>query len=235
MSGSDRAIEIRLIARRRWLHVVAEDQGRDVSHLSLSPMPVRVGPAGQLSMAGLAGVATEPEYRRGGLAHRVFDCALEEVKTSGYSCVGLYTGADIVAHRLYRRHGFVDTFAPMVATKVLDPGQYVVNRLSALFRGDVAPELRSWRCTLQVRLLPHDPVFVRIDQGEVRLLDSPPKRLDLSLTVSAATLGQLFWSVLSADFAEAAKLVQWEGDEAHWHRLATAIEARREVIKEGSL
>jgi len=230
-----RPVEIRVIQQRRWLRVVAEDQGRDVSHLSLSPMPVRVGPAGQLSMAGLAGVATEPGYRRKGLAHRVFDRAMGEIGAAGYSCVGLYTGADIVAHRLYRRYGFVDTLVSTVATKVLDPGQYVVNRLSVLFRGDVAPELGSWRCTMQVHLLSHDPVLVRIDRGEVRLLDSPPERVDLSLTMSGATLGQLFWSVLSADFAEAAKLVQWEGEEAQWRRLAAAIEARREVIKEGSM
>ena len=88
---------------------------------------------------------------------------------------------------------------------------------------------------MQVRLSRHDPVFVRIGQGEVTLLDSPPEKIDLSLTVSGATLGQLFWGVFGVAFAEAAKLVQWEGEEAHWRRLAAAIEARREVIKEGSM
>ena len=229
------SVEIRVLQQRRRQRVVAEEQGRDVSHLSFAPMPVRVGQAGELSMAGIAGVATEPEYRRAGLARRVLDRAMEEIGEAGYSCVGLFTGTDIVAHRLYRRFGFVDTFVPTVAVKVLDPGRYVVNRLASLFRGEGAEELEGWRCTLEVRLTPHDPVWVRIECGEARLLEGRPERVDLSLTVSGVTLGQLFWSITSAEFVEAAKLVEWEGEESHWRRLAAAIEARREVIKEGQM
>jgi predicted N-acetyltransferase YhbS len=226
-------MEIRVIAQRRWQRVVAEEEGRDVSHLSFAAMPMRVGPAGQLSMAGIGGVGTEPEYRQAGLARRVFARAMEEIGKAGYSCVGLYTGTDIVAHRLYRRFGFVDTLVSTVATKVLDPGQFVVNRLASLLRG--AEELEGWRCGLEVRLVPHDPVFIRIECGEARLLEGRPERVDLAVTVSGAALGQLFWSAMSMEFAEAAKLVAWEGDEAHWRRLAGAIEARREVIKEGQM
>lgn len=229
----ERALPIRVIAHRNWQRVVAEDQGRDVSHLGFAAMPMRVGPAGQLSMAGIGGVGTEPEYRQAGLARRVFARAMEEIREAGYSCAGLYTGTDIVAHRLYRRFGFADVLVPTVATKVLDPGQFVLNRLTALLRG--VEELEGWRCVLEVRLVPHDPIFLRLAGGEARLLEARPQRVDLALTVSGATLGQILWSAMSIDFAEAAKLVQWEGEETHWRRLARAIEARREVIKEGQM
>lgn len=236
MSRRDGDLPIRVIARGRWRRVVAEDRGQDVSHLSYGPVPMRVGAAGPLSMAGIAGVGTEPQYRRAGLARRVLAHAIEEIRAAGHSCAGLHTGSDIVAHRLYRRFGFVDTQAPAAAQKLLDPAQYVVNRFSSLLRGDdVRPETLSWRCTLRLHLPPHAPVLLRLHHGKVHLQEPPPEKVDLALTVSSAIFDQIFRNQCSCDFARAAKLVQWEGEEAHWQHLVAAIEAKREMASEGSL
>jgi len=236
VSAPEHTIEIRVIAQRRWQRVVAEDQGRDVSHLSFAPMPVRVGPAGQLHMAGIAGVATEPEYRRLGLASRVFDRAMQEIKAAGYSCVGLYTATDIVAHRLYRRFGFVDVMRHEGALKLLHPGQFVQERIAGLVQGEQGEGgLADWKCRLGIELRRYQPVYLRVDRGEVALLEAASPDLDLALKTTAGAFARLFWEADTIDHLEAAKALQWEGEEAHWQRFAGALRRRHRVIKEGEM
>ena len=234
MSRAEDGIELRAITGGHWQRVVAEHEGQDVSHLSFAPMPVQMGPGTAVSMAGIGGVGTEPEFRRRGLARRVFARSMEEMKEAGYSCVGLYTGTEIVAHRLYRRFGFVDVLVPGVAAKLLDAPGYVQERFAHLVRGfDVAEEVQRWRGRLQVHLAPHPPIFLHIDRGEVRLLQAQPETLDLTLRMGTVTFLQLFRNMVRADYACDAKLLEWEGDEGQWRVLASALEARRQVVKEG--
>ncbi len=228
---SDRPI--RVLTQGRWKRVQAEDGELDVSHLSFGPIPMRAGPAGALRMAGIAGVGTDPAYRRQGLARQVFVRAMEEIRADGYSCAGLYTGVHIVAHRLYRSFGFVDVLVPVRAEKLLEPARYAQQVIGALLRGeDVAPELLSWRTTLGLRLGTHAPVLLRIEGGEVRQLETA-EQVDLWLSLSDGDFILLFDSELELSVVEAGGRLRWKGRAEDWQRLASALRARRRVILGG--
>ncbi len=224
MSEAEPTVSIRIIARGEWKRVVAEYGARDVSHLSYAPKPMRLGPAATLRMAGIVGVGTEPEQRRAGLARRVFAAAMEDLRASGYSCAGLYTETNLVAHRLYRRFGFVDTLVTTAAVKLVDPAQYVVARLAERLRAH--PDLETWRCLLQLDLPPYfpdGPLTLLLAGGEVSVLTRPPKQVDLAVSMRALTFFALCRNLLTMEFAEASRQVQWQGEEAHWRRLASAF------------
>jgi GNAT superfamily N-acetyltransferase len=223
-------IEIKVSAHGRWVRVFAETEGRDVSRLSYAPQPLRLGGSGEISMAGIAGVGTEPEYRQLGLARRVYQRAMEEIRAAGYSSVGLFTGTGIVAHRLYRRFGFVDTAIPTVAVKLLDPGECARRRVARLLEDRA---LADWRCTLGVELPPHAPVFVRVESAQADLLPAAPARVDLTLTMTSATFLRLFEAEADVAVAEASREVQWRGAREHWETLCRALSARRPVVWEG--
>lgn len=223
-------IEIKVSAHGRSARVFAETAGREVSHLSYAPQSLRVGPAGDISMAGIAGVGTEPEYRQRGLGRRVYQRAMEEVRAAGYSSVGLFTGAGIVAHRLYRRFGFVDTAIPTVAVKLLHPGEYVRRQVARLLEDC---ELADWRCTMCVELSSHAPVFVRVASAQAELLSAAPARVDLSLTMTSSAFVRLFGGEANVAVAEASREVRWRGAPEHWETLRRTLAARRPVIPEG--
>ena len=226
--------DITLTDHGPWRRLIIHDQGKDVSHLSYAPQPVRLGPAAAVRMAGIGGVGTDPTYRRQGLARRVFARSLEEMRAEGYACAGLYTGADIIAHRLYRQFGFVDTVVAQAAAKLLNPPQFLRARLADLLRGDHLPEeVRTWRAHLQMHLLEHPPTFLRISHQEVELLPQPPARVDLTVALSTRTLLGLVWDHLTIDYAASARLIEWQGEEAHWRTLAAAFAAHHKILLEG--
>jgi hypothetical protein len=196
-------------------------------------MPVRVGGTATLRMAGVGGVGTEPAYRRAGLAGRVYARTMEEIHADGYSCVGLYTGTQIVAHRLYRRFGFVDVMRARAAAKLLDPVAFAEARFADLVRSNTPPELASLRSHLRLDLPHSAPIHLHLNQGEVTRVAAPPQESELTLRLSEATLLQLFRNSLPIGYAEAAGLVRWEGKEEHWRLLAAAFAARHQVIHEG--
>ena len=230
--------EAQIQIRRRGdrTRVYAAVGGKDVSHLSYAPQQFQIGPAARVRMAGIGGVGTEPEFRRRGLAYRVFSRAMEEIRGAGYSCVGLYTGKEIVAHRLYRLFGFVDVRVPQPAMKLLDPAAFAARKLSQALATSAAgeEELANWRCALEL-CLPPDPLFyLQIEHSHARALDHPPRKLDLSLVTSRSVLMRLLWGSLTPQFAEAGGLLHWRGDPAHWRRLSATLAARHRVIIEGS-
>ncbi len=227
MSSAD-DIEIKVSAHGRWVRVFAEVEGREVSHLSYAPQPVRVGPAGEISMAGIAGVGTEPDYRQLGLARRVYQRAMEEVRAGGYGSVGLFTGTSNVAHRLYRRFGFVDTAVPTVAVKLLDPAECVRQAVALLLE---ERELADWRCTLCVELSSHAPVFVRVASAQAKLLPAAPAPVDLTLTMTTAALTRLCGADVT--LAEASRELRWRGSREHWETLRHVLVARYPVVWEG--
>ncbi len=138
MNGSDHR-KLR-ITGTEWRRVALYEGDQDISHLGYAPMPMCMGPVARLRMAGIGGVGTDPAYRRQGLARQVFARSLEEMRTEGYASVGLYTGTQIVAHRLYRQFGFVDILPGQAAAKLLDPAQFVRTSFADLLRGDDLPE-----------------------------------------------------------------------------------------------
>jgi GNAT superfamily N-acetyltransferase len=222
-------IEIKVSTQGRWLRVYAETEGRDVSHLSYAPQPLRLGPTGEISVAGIAGVGTEPEYRQLGLARRVYQRAMEEIRAAGYSSVGLFTGTGNIAHRLYRRFGFVDATIPIVAMKLLDPAAYVRGALAPLLQHR---EFADWRCTLCVELPSHAPIFVRIGSAQVELPPTAPAPADLTLTLTSRALIRLFGADVEVALAEASREVQWRGAPEQWETLRRALAARRPPMVE---
>jgi len=61
-------------------------------------------------MGGIAGVGTDPKYRRMGIAKACMDRANMLILEKGYNCGGVSTGSRNVARRLYMRSGYVHLF-----------------------------------------------------------------------------------------------------------------------------
>lgn len=227
--SSDSREGIKVNKGSRWSRVFWEENGKDVSRVLYAPYPFRMGPAGEVRMAGIGGVGTEPSFRRRGLAGRVFERTMEEVAADGYSCAGLYTGSTIVAHRMYRRHGFVDVRRHRPVYKLLDPGAFAARTLSWLGREGLAHS----PVTLSLHLPPYDPVHLRIHKGEVEALRRPPSRPDLRLCMPARAFIMITRGMVSLDYAVAARLVEWEGDEDLCRRLRAAARAHRRIVYGG--
>jgi GNAT superfamily N-acetyltransferase len=217
-SKDDVQIKIR---RGHWTHVYAEADDRDVSNLDYGPKRLRLGARGEVRMAGIAGVSTLPEFRQRGLARRVFTRAMEEIGRERYSCVGLFTSTRIVAHRLYRRHGFVDVVRQRSAHKILDPAGLVCEALSQMLKE--SPPMKGRRWILGVKLHLHAPMRLRVEDGRLSQLPTTDRQTDLSLALSAAALLALWQREISLRYAEAANLVRWQGSTALHDRVAEAL------------
>ena len=230
------APEVRTSKRGRWTRVYLEAEDRDVSHLNYGPFVLPLGRHGSARMAGIGGVGTDPEYRRRGLARRVFSRAMEEIRAAGYSCVGLHTGTNIVAHRLYRRFGFVDIVVHEPAVKLLDPAAFLARCVTrGLGRAaERAPEIGDWCCHLTVALPDEPPLRLRIEAGRAEVLTSAPPRADLAVTGSRGALIRVCMGTITPRFAEIGGLLRWQGPPEHWQRLSMAIAAQYPVIDEGT-
>ncbi len=226
--------EVKVVKRGRWTRVFVEADGRDVSHLNYGPVAFGLGARAPLGMAGIGGVGTNPQYRRRGFARQVFARAMEAMAEEGYSCVGLHTGTDIVAHRLYRRFGFVDILVQEPAVKLLDPAAFLARGLtSCLSRAaGKVPEFADWRCDLAVRAVGHPEVNLRIEAGCAEVAPSAA-RADLTLTAARDALVRLWMGMLTPQFAEAGGFVRWEGEAEHWRRLKTALGSVHQVVNDG--
>ncbi len=227
-------VEVKIEKHDRWTRVFVEEEGRDVSHLNYGPVAFALGPRAPIGMAGIGGVGTNPQYRRRGLARQVFARAMQAMAEEGYSCVGLHTGTDIVAHRLYRRFGFVDIFVHEPAVKVLDPEAFfargLTGRLSRAAEG--APEFADWRCDLTLQPVEAQAVHLRIESGAAEATPSAA-RADLTVTALRSILIRLWWGMLTPQFAEAGGFIRWEGEAEHWRRLKALLSLGREVVNEG--
>jgi len=229
--------EVKLLRRGRWTRALIEADGEDVSHLGYAPYHLAVGPAVSVRLAGIGGVGTRPQFRRRGFAGRVFARAMEEIRRERYSCVGLYTGTDIVAHRLYRRFGFVGLHRPRPATKLLDPAEFVARKLSAVLAAaaERGIPVADWRCSLELRLDEERPFHLQIESGRARALPRRPRKSDLALSSGRGALLQMCYGGMTRRFAEAAGLLRWQGDEQHWQRLSAALDSHHNVVNQGVL
>ncbi len=68
--------------------------------LSMHPLSLRV--------AGIANVATDPDFRGRGYASKLLNNALKDLANKGYALASLFAGYGEPAHRIYRRYGFID-------------------------------------------------------------------------------------------------------------------------------
>jgi predicted N-acetyltransferase YhbS len=81
--------------------ILAEEDGRIVSHVRIFQRPVRVGSA-TVTHGGIGGVATDPEYRKRGLASECMKAAFRYMHERGYGLSILFTGL----HDFYRKLGW---------------------------------------------------------------------------------------------------------------------------------
>lgn len=226
---SDREITLGPRHSNGWRKVFTEVDGKDVSHLLYGPAKVQVGRHAAVTMGCIGGVATDKHHRRKGLARDIFARALAAIKDDGYASVGLFTSRRLVAHRLYRRFGFVDISSGRVACKVLDPARFACRTLSALIHG--SPGLRR-RLTLRLSFERSQTVYLKLEGNDVSPLPRAPRRLDLSLAMSQATLLGLADSSIALARATAGKLIRWSGDADAFDALSEAIAARRTPVDE---
>lgn len=223
-------MELKVKRSSHWTQVYAEADGKNVSHLGYGEARLQVGRTASMRMATIGGVATERTHRRQGLAQEVFARALEEMRHEGFPTVGLYTSRRIVAHRLYRRFGFVDIWRRRPAIKILNHPLRVQRAFASLVRR--APELQSRRLHLRLKLDPPSPVNLRIEGNEVSVLSRAPKQVDLLLSMSDMTFMQLCEGVFGLEQAHTAKLVHFAGDASVYGLLQRAFSGRPNPIHE---
>ncbi len=214
-------MELKIKRSSHWTYVFAEDNGKDVSHLGYGDARLQVGRAASMRMATIGGVATDKNHRRQGLAQKVFARALEEMRRERFPTVGLYTSRSIVAHRLYRRFGFVDVWRQQPLIKLLNHPLRVQRVFASLVRQ--TPELQNRRLHLSLKLDPPAPINLRIEGNEVTILSRVPKKVDLFLKMSDMTFMQLCEGEFGLEQAHLAKLVYFSGE-------ATVFELLKRII-----
>lgn len=229
--------EVKSSTQGIWTRVYIESDGREVSHLSYAPFVFPLGCRAAVRMAGIGGVGTDAAFRRRGFAHRILSRAMDGIRSAGYSCVGLYTGTDIVAHRLYRRSGLVDIVTHRPAVKLLDPAAFLARRVGrALAKArECTPDIADWHCNLTVDPLNGPLAHLRIQAGSAESAPTSPGRADLVLAASWPVLIHVCTGSMDIRFAERGGLLRWQGDADHWRYLSAAIAAHHPVVDEGSL
>jgi len=210
-----------------WTHVYAEVDGKDASRVYIGRKQIRVGPAGEIRMAGIGGVGTEPAMRGKGIARRVYQRTMREIRRQRYSCTGLFTGTTIVAHRLYRDFGYTDVKVFAQPGKLLDPAAFVGKVISHLAKRE---PLSGWRGTMTVKLREHPPVHLRLESGEVTQLSRAPSAADLSMTLSDMAFAALSWGAATPEYLLTTRELEWQGSEEAWERLQQVLSASRPCI-----
>ncbi len=225
----DHDYDLKVTAHGRWTHVHADCDGRDVSHLGYAPHQLQLGREASVRMAGIGGVGTDREHRRRGLARKVLERALTEMTKDGYNAVGLYTSRAIVAHRLYRRFGFIDLASRSSYVKVLDPATLAKKMLTELVSHSEG--MRSRLLTISLCIGSAKPIAFRIQGNDASSLPRVPRAVDLTLELSEKAL-VILGHQATLDYACDAKLVRWTGDPSVYAMVARAIESCREPIHE---
>ncbi len=78
---------------REFSFVARNQSGETVGHLGIIPFDVQDGNKGVIRMAGVASVATAPEYRKCGIASLLCQTASAWASENGFAAMPLYTSA----------------------------------------------------------------------------------------------------------------------------------------------
>lgn len=214
--------------------VAVKVAGQEVSGLGLGRRDFQVGPGTYLSMGTIGGVSTRPEYRSRGLSSAVMARTIEEMKARRLATSGLYTGTRIVAHRLYRRFGFVDIFIPHMRTLILEPRDYLRREARRwLTRAQVTAEgarrVARLRATVVFDLTDSGPLTLRLRAGEVSVRRGRSRRADLTLTLDQAALVSIFQRTAGTEELRRLGRLQVVGSRALWRRLQETLLPRWET------
>jgi predicted GNAT family N-acyltransferase len=210
--------------------IAIEKDGRDVSGLHLGRREFQVGRGAYVSMGTIGGVSTRREYRGQGLSSAVMTRTLAEMRQRGLASTGLYTGTRIVAHRLYRRFGYVDIFIPHMRTLILDMRAFLKRQArSWLRRAEGTRAVGRLRGTVVFDLGADGCYSLSLDRGEATVRKGRSRAAELTLSLSQAVLVSLFArTVSSAELLRRGEL-QVSGSKALWRRLQGTVFPRWET------
>ena len=210
--------------------VAIEKDGRDVSGLHLGRREFQVGRGAYVSMGTIGGVSTRREYRGQGLSSAVMARTLEEMRQRGLATTGLYTGTRIVAHRLYRRFGYVDIFIPHMRTLILDMRAFLRRQArSWLRRAEGTRAVGRLRGTVVFDLGADGCYSLRLDGGEVSVRKGRSRSAELTLSLSQPALVSLFTRTVSSGELLRRGELEVSGSKALWRRLQGTLFPRWET------
>lgn len=208
--------------------VAIEKDGQQPSGLHLGYRDFQVGGRTYVSMGTIGGVSTRPGYRGRGLSSAVMGRTVEEMRKRALATSGLYTGTRIVAHRLYRRYGYVDVFIPHMRTLVLDVGAYLRRQVrSWLARAERTPEgarrVERLRGAVVVDLSDAQAYTLRLNRGRVSVRKGCARGADLTVRLSLAALVSIFLRTVSTEELLRSIELQVTGSKALWRRLQGTV------------
>ena len=219
-------------SRRKFVvtesRVAVEKDGQQVSGLHLGRRDFQVARDTYLSMGTIGGVSTRPGHRGQGLSSAVMGRTVEEMRKRGLATSGLYTGTRIVAHRLYRRYGFVDVFIPHMRTLILDVGAYLRRQAHQwLARAERSPAgadaVSRLEGTVLFDLTDADPYAVTVKGGKVSVRKGRARKRDLTLTMSLAALASIFQRTASTEELLRMGELQVTGSKVLWRWLQGTV------------
>jgi len=224
------------VARRKQKHkfvvsegrVAVEVAGQEVSGLGLGRRDFQVAKRAYVSMGTIGGVGTRPAHRGQGLSSAVMARTIEEMQKRDLATSGLYTGTRIVAHRLYRRFGYVDVFIPHMRTLILDVGAYLRRQVRHwLARAQRTPEgarrVGRLRATVVLDLTDADPYTLKVDGAKVSVRKGRARRPDLTVTLSQAALASIFQRTVGTGELLRLGELQVTGSKPLWRRLQGTV------------
>lgn len=199
---------------------IGEVEGKLVSSVTLEFKKLHLGEDVYVKTGGIAGVCTDSDCRRRGVATNLMKQALNYTKQSGISTSALFTDLDIPAHRIYSRFGFIDVATFQSFIKYLDyPFVFKrwirwLNRL--LKHAKIARrKLQSWEKSVVIELQDIDTLGFRFKHGRFQMLKKSPKTPDIIFFTDVKTYDRVCRGAINwQDAVETGKLVVKKGTPA---------------------
>jgi len=208
--------------------IAVVQDGRRVSGLHLGCRDFQLARGTYVSMGTIGGVSTSRTHRGKGLSSVVMAKTIEEMRERGLATSGLYTGTRIVAHRLYRRYGYVDVFIPHMRTLVLDVGAYLRRHVRRwLDRAEGTESGREKVAGLRgVVLFDLDEAgryTLRLERGKPTLRKSGTRRPGLTVKLTLAALASIYQRTVSTEELLRSGDIELAGSRALWRRLQGTV------------
>lgn len=180
---------------------IAEVDGEPVSTVEIISRKLHVGEKTYLKTAAIAGVCTDSDYRKKGIATNLMRKALDLKKSKGVSSASLYTEFDNPARRVYERLGFIDLTAFRTFIKYLDFHSFFTNwiriRNRRLKDSKIAKrKLEGWQKTIVINIEEVGALSFQFKKGRLTVLRKSPKKPDIEFSTDLQTYTKIWWNVL---------------------------------------
>jgi len=177
---------------------VGEVEGRVVSSVRVKDLKLHVGEGNYIPTCGVAGVCTDSDYRRRGIATSLLKACLQHARMRGISNASLFTATTLPAHRIYTRLGFVDITNFQVYIRYLDfkyAFKSLIRHLNRRLKWSKAArrKLSGWRRLVVIDFEGVGPLGLRLGEDGFRTLGRPPKRPDIHLSTDVQTFTGILW------------------------------------------